>query len=262
VPAPTIRDFELEKTDPAGPIPLNSNSWARFWIVPKKYVERVGGEGYKKAPVAAGPYRFVSITPGLELTLEAFGQYWRKTPSVKRLVFRAIPDEATRLVALKRGEVDIIYGIRGELAEELARTKGLILQPIISKGTHWLYFADQWDPRSPWHDQRVRRAAGLAIDRKTINQAQMLGHSKLTGRASPRFTQGLRNCTPRLKRGKNYEFKYIDHPRYRRLRQISHFHIFTPRKRWAPLSFGHRTCAKCKGVSALLLLCPAILPQT
>src|SRR5262249_2511272 len=155
------------------------------WIVPKKYVERVGEEGYKKAPVAAGPYRFVSFTPGLELTLEAVGQYWRKTPSVKRLVFRPIPDEATRLVALKRSEVDIIYAIRGELAEELARTKGLTLKPIISKGTFWLYFADQWDPPSPWHDQRARDAAGLAIDREAINQALILGPPKLTGSIIP-----------------------------------------------------------------------------
>src|SRR5712691_6259343 len=84
------------------------------WIVPKKYVETVGEEGFKKAPVGAGPYRFVSFTPGLDLTLEAFDQYWRKVPRVKRLVFRMIPDEATRLVALKRGEVDIIYAARGE----------------------------------------------------------------------------------------------------------------------------------------------------
>src|SRR5215475_1505508 len=155
------------------------------WIVPKKYVEQVGDEGFKKAPVGAGPYRFVSFTPGLELTLEAFGQYWRKTPSVKRLVFRAIPDEATRLVALKRGEVDIIYLIRGELAEELARSKGLTAKPIVSKGTFWLYFADQWDSQSPWHDQRVRRAASLAIDRETINQALTLGHSRITGSIIP-----------------------------------------------------------------------------
>ena len=159
------------------------------WVVPKKYVVRVGDEGYKKAPVGAGPYRFVSFTPGLELGLEAFDQYWRKTPNVKRLVFRAIPDEATRLVALKRGEVDIVYSIRGELAEALQRTKGLILKPIISKGTFWLYFPDQWDPRSPWHDQRVRRAAGLAIDRETINQALTLGHSKLTGSIIPNTFQ-------------------------------------------------------------------------
>jgi peptide/nickel transport system substrate-binding protein len=95
------------------------------WIVPKKYVERVGEEGYKKAPVGAGPYKFVSFTPGLALTLEAFDQYWRKTPSVKRLVFKVIPDEATRLVALKRGEVDIVYLMRGELAEELGAPRGL-----------------------------------------------------------------------------------------------------------------------------------------
>src|SRR2546430_7582585 len=58
------------------------------WIVPKKYVEKVGDDGFKKAPIGAGPYRFVSFTPGVELVLEAFDQYWRKTPSVKRLVFR------------------------------------------------------------------------------------------------------------------------------------------------------------------------------
>jgi peptide/nickel transport system substrate-binding protein len=155
------------------------------WIVPKKYVETAGEEGFKKAPVGAGPYRFVSFTPGLELTLEAFEGYWRKTPSVKRLVLRMIPDEATRLVALKRGEVDIIYAIRGELAEELARSKGLTVKPIISKATFWLYFADQWDPKSPWHDVRVRRAANLAIDRETINEALTLGQSKITGSIIP-----------------------------------------------------------------------------
>jgi len=155
------------------------------WIVPKKYVEKVGEDGYKNAPVGAGPYKFVSFTPGVELTLEAFDQYWRKTPSVKRLVFRVIPDESTRLAALKRGDVDIVYLIGGELAEELQRTKGLTLKPVYPPGTFWLYFADQWDPKSPWHDQRVRLAASLAIDGKTINQALTLGHSKLTGSIIP-----------------------------------------------------------------------------
>ena len=96
--------------------------------MPKKYVEKVGDEGFKKAPAGAGPYKFVSFTPGIELVFEAFDQYWRKTPSVKRLVFKSIPDEATRLAALKRGEIDIVYSIRGELAEELQRTPGLFSQ--------------------------------------------------------------------------------------------------------------------------------------
>ena len=100
------------------------------WIVPKKYAERLGDDGFKKAPIGAGPYKFVSFTPGVELVLEAFDGYWRKTPSVKRLVFKSIPEETTRLAALQRGEVDIVYSIRGELAEELQRTPGLTLKPV------------------------------------------------------------------------------------------------------------------------------------
>jgi peptide/nickel transport system substrate-binding protein len=156
------------------------NATGAAWIVPKKYVERVGDDGFKKAPIGAGPYRFVSFTPGVELVLEAFDQYWRKTPSVKRLVLKAIPDEATRLAALKRGEVDIAYAIRGALAEELRRTPGLTLKPNVGQATFWVYFTDQWDPKSPWHDRRVRLAANYAIDRASINQAETLGFSKIT----------------------------------------------------------------------------------
>ncbi len=151
------------------------------WIVPKRHIEKVGEEAFKKAPIGAGPYKFVSFKPGLELVLEAFAPYWRKSPSVKRLTLRVIPDEGTRLAALKRGEIDIVYSVRGELAEELQRTPGLTLKPALVQGVFCLYFADQWDPKSPWHDQRVRRAASLAIDRKGSNQALTLGHSLITG---------------------------------------------------------------------------------
>jgi peptide/nickel transport system substrate-binding protein len=155
------------------------------WIVPKKYVEKVGDEGFKKAPVGAGPYKFVSSTPGVDLVVEAFDQYWRKTPAVKRLVFKVITDESTRLAALKRGEVDIAYSIRGALAEELRRTPGLTLKPTVVQATFWLSLVDQWDPKSPWHDRRVRLAANHALDRNAINQAETLGFSKLTGSIIP-----------------------------------------------------------------------------
>src|SRR3989442_11661640 len=155
------------------------------WIVPKKYVEKVGDDGYKKAPIGAGPYRFVSFTPGVELVVEAFEQYWKKVPSVKRLVFRVVPDESTRLAMLKRGEADIVYSIRGALAEELRRTPGLSLKPAVIQGTFWLAFVDQWDPKSPWHDRRVRLAANHAMDRTAINQAETLGFSKITGSIIP-----------------------------------------------------------------------------
>src|SRR5215471_16210256 len=79
------------------------------WIVPKKYVERVGDDGFRRAPVGLGPYRFVSHTPGVELIMEANESYWRKMPSVKRLVFKSVPESTTRLAMLKRGEVDVAY---------------------------------------------------------------------------------------------------------------------------------------------------------
>src|SRR5882724_2074753 len=155
------------------------------WIVPRKYVQQVGEDGFKKAPIGAGPYKFVSFTPGVELVCEAFEGYWRKVPAIKRLVFKVVPDEATRLAALQRGEIDIAYSIRGELAEQLKRTPGLTIKAAVGSAPFWLYFPEQWDPKSPWHDQRVRQAASLAIDRKTMNEALTLGHSHLTGSVFP-----------------------------------------------------------------------------
>ena len=145
------------------------------WIVPKKYVERVGDEGFKRAPVGAGPYRLVSFKPGVEVVLEAFSGYWRKAPAIKTLVFKVIPDDATRLAALKTGEVDIAYGFAGALAEEVRRTPGLALKAAKIPVTNWMVFADQSDPKSPWHDRRVRLAANLSVNRVAINNAGYLG---------------------------------------------------------------------------------------
>jgi peptide/nickel transport system substrate-binding protein len=155
------------------------------WIVPRKYVEKVGEDAFKKAPVGAGPYKFVSFNPGIELVLEAHEQYWRKPPSVKRLVFRSVPDEATRLAMLKRGEADVAYSIRGALAEEIRKTPGLTLKATGGAFTEWITIIDQWDPKSPWADRRVRQAANLAIDRQAINNAEYLGMAKVTGSIIP-----------------------------------------------------------------------------
>ena len=159
------------------------------WVVPKRYVERVGEDGFKKAPIGAGPYRFVSFTPGIELVLEANESYWRKTPNVKRLVFRSVPDDTTRLAMLKRGEADIAYSIRGPLAEELKRTPGLTLKPTSPTFTEWLTFTEQWDPKSPWFDKRVRLAAALAVDRQALNDSEYLGYAKVSSSIIPHAFQ-------------------------------------------------------------------------
>src|SRR5438093_1120239 len=155
------------------------------WIVPKKYTERAGEEGFKKAPVGAGPYRFVSFNPGVELVVEAYEGFWRKTPGVKRLIFKSVPEESTRLAMLKRAEADVAYSIRGPNGEEVKRTPGLTLKATFPTFTEWIVFTEQFDPKSPWADPRVRLAANLAIDRKAISEAEYLGFGKISSSIIP-----------------------------------------------------------------------------
>ena len=159
------------------------------WVVPKKYVEKVGEEGFLKAPIGAGPYRYVSSTPGIEIVLEAFEGYWRKVPSVKRIILKSVPDETTRAAALKRGEADVVYFLGGPVAEDIRKTAGLKLTAVRTNTVFFLDFTEQWDPKSPWHDRRVRLAASMAIDRKTLNEAEQLGFAGITGNIVPRHME-------------------------------------------------------------------------
>ena len=149
------------------------------WVVPKAYVERVGEEGFRRAPIGAGPYRFASFTAGVELIVDAHEGFWRKRPAVKRLVFRSATDESTRLAMLKRGDADVAYNLRGPLAEEVQRTPRLRLIRALLPTVFWVDFTTgQWDAASPWHDVRARRAVAMAIDRQALNQAETLGFSR------------------------------------------------------------------------------------
>src|SRR5258706_456256 len=109
LPAPNRVRFVLKEAWPDFMAFYGTSATGAGWIVPKKYTEKVGEDGFKKAPVGAGPFKFVSFNPGVELVLEAFPDYWRKPPQVKRLVMRSIPDESTRAAAVKTGEVDFAY---------------------------------------------------------------------------------------------------------------------------------------------------------
>jgi peptide/nickel transport system substrate-binding protein len=156
------------------------------WVAPKKYFEQVGADGFKKAPVGLGPYKFVSHTPGVELVLEAYEGYWRKVPAVKRLVFKSVPEATTRLAMLKRGEVDLAYLIDAPMAAEVKSDPAMKLAFSGAIGTFYLDFLEMWDAKSPWHDRRVRLAASHALDRKALNEADTLGASRLNGNVVPR----------------------------------------------------------------------------
>jgi peptide/nickel transport system substrate-binding protein len=156
------------------------------WVVPKKYFEAVGSDGFKKHPVGLGPYKFVSSTPGIDLVMEANEDYWRKVPSIKRLVYRSVPEATTRLAMLKRGEVDLAYLLDAALAEDVKRDPNLKLAFSGGIGTFYLDFLDMWDPKSPWADRRVRLAAAHAIDARAVSEAETLGASPPTGNVVPR----------------------------------------------------------------------------
>jgi peptide/nickel transport system substrate-binding protein len=155
-------------------------------IVPKKYLTRVGEDDFRKAPIGAGPYRFVSQKPGLEVELEAVPDYWRRVPSVKTLVLRSVPESTTRAVTLKTGEADIAYVLDGPDAEAIQKDPRLQIVASKHASIFWIEFTEQWDTKSPWHDQRLRLAVNLALDRKRINEAACLGFCPPAGVIVPR----------------------------------------------------------------------------
>jgi peptide/nickel transport system substrate-binding protein len=155
-------------------------------VVPKKYLTQVGDEGFRKHPIGAGPYKFVSHTPGVEVVLEAYPGYWRRVPNVKRLVMKSVPDVDTRLAMLKTSEVDIAIALDGPQGIEVRRDPRLTLVSSRHASIFWLEFADQWDPKSPWHDKRLRQAVNFALDRKTTNEAACLGFCPPAGVIVPR----------------------------------------------------------------------------
>jgi peptide/nickel transport system substrate-binding protein len=122
----------------------------------------------------------------VELVMEAYEGYWRKKPSVKRLVYKSVLEANTRLAMLRRGEVDVAYLLDAPMAEEVKRDPNLKLAFSGAIGTFYLDFLEQWDAKSPWADRRVRLAASHAVDRKSLNEAENLGASRLNGNIVPR----------------------------------------------------------------------------
>jgi len=82
---------------------------------------------------------------------------------------------------LRSGETDVAYLLEGQLGESIRNDPKLKLAFSGGIGTFFLDFFDMWDPKSPWADQRVRKAASLALDREALSEADTLGASKPNG---------------------------------------------------------------------------------
>jgi peptide/nickel transport system substrate-binding protein len=155
-------------------------------VLPKKYFESVGADGFKAKPVGAGPYRFVSQRPGIEIVLEASPTYWRHVPYVRKLTLKSVPDSTTRLAMLRSGETDYALFLDGPEAQTLKGDARYKLVDTRHASIFWIEFADQWDPKSPWADKRLRQAVNYSLDRKAINEAACLGFCPPAGVIVPR----------------------------------------------------------------------------
>jgi peptide/nickel transport system substrate-binding protein len=156
-----------------------ANVAAPGWVVPAKYYQQVGADGFKQKPIGAGPFKLVRHEPGVKVEMEAFDGYYRPVHA-KELVMISVPEAATRFAMLERGEADIVYNIPGQLIARVQKMPGVTLAPVLS-GSFFIEFPNFQDPKNPFRDKRVREAVSLAIDRKAMNQTETAGLGKVTG---------------------------------------------------------------------------------
>ena len=181
----TVR-FRLKEPWPDFMTFYGTTATAAGIVVPKRYLEQVGEDGFKQHPIGLGPYKFVSHTPGVEVVLEAYEGHWRQVPHIKRLIMKGMPEGPTRLAMLKKGEADIAIAVEGAVAEEVKRDPRLTLVDTRAPGIQWIEFTEQWDPKSVWADKRVRLAVNYALDRQAMNEASCLGFCPPSGVIVPR----------------------------------------------------------------------------
>ena len=154
-----------------------------LFIVPPKYVQQVGDAEYNLKPVGCGAYKLDQWVKGQEIVLSAYDKYYGPKPAYKKLIFKGIPEEASRIAALLTGEADVISGVPVHQR-----------QKILDSGK--AYLTDQMGSMNylglntyekPFSDVRVRQAVNHAINRPLINKALFNGKAILcAGPISPR----------------------------------------------------------------------------
>ncbi len=134
-------------------------------VVPKKYLESVGGDAFNAKPVGSGPVRFTSWVKDDRAVLEANPDYWGGKIDMDRWIMRPIPETAPRIAALLKGEVDAITQLPPDQEERVAGNASTRVAGALYAG---LYVLAVNSKRPPLDNPLVKQALSLAIDRESI----------------------------------------------------------------------------------------------
>jgi peptide/nickel transport system substrate-binding protein len=140
-------------------------------IYPKAYRERVGPDGYAKAPVGAGPYRITKVEAG-QIDFERFDGYYADSPrgkaAIAKLVVRFVPDAATEMTELLAGRADFIWNFNPDQFDAVNRMPNLqaMSQESMRVGYVQMDAAGRSGAGNPLTNVKVRQAISHAINRQ------------------------------------------------------------------------------------------------
>jgi len=154
-------------------------------MYPKAYREKVGPEGYAKAPVAAGPYKITRVEPGVSVDFERFDDYWagspKGKPAIKNMSIRFVPDAATEMTELLAQRADWIYNFNPDQIAGVNRMPYLQAVQKESMRIGWLSIdaAGRSGVGNPLTNLKVRQAIWYAIDRQAMADKLVTGGSRV-----------------------------------------------------------------------------------
>jgi len=161
------------------------------WIVEPDYYAASSLDHLAANPVGTGSYRFVEWVKDDHTTVEAFPRHWRGKPANDRIVWRVIPEDATRVAELRAGSTDVITNLPPDLSKEVSGSDSLAVEGV--QGGRRIYIGMVNDMK-PFDDVRVRRALNLGVDVQTIIDTLLVkGGKRMAGFANtphenPRLT--------------------------------------------------------------------------
>ncbi len=142
-------------------------------IVSKRAVDELGADGFKKAPVGTGPYKFVEWKGGEKIVVTAFDDYWKGKPAIKDVTFLIMTDKSTAAIALQNNEVDVLYDPAVTDKEKLSHLDNVTFSSIDSAALFYMIsFNNQ---KGLFADKRLREAVAYAINREEIVEGALEG---------------------------------------------------------------------------------------